>query len=669
MAIVKMKRLSLLAMKADKDKIYDALVKSNVVQLKRSEDAHSAEVSAALETQLAKVARVEDAISYLTETTALYNAQNKREKDFEKAEIPKNSFARPKTEIDFDFFLSFGKNAQRIESDLDELQRLKNKVAQLQNECAQNRAEYSRLSLYADLPHPTTWYADTENAVVRLCQMPSSEVGNLNELLQQFDLVEVSEVCSRSSTSVVAVVAHRSQTQFFEKAAAYGLVDCPLKCDVLPRLLLKDLASQYEKLNDEINQVTKQIVAYDQNVSEWKIYSDYLDLCAKKVQADGDITVTAETFALEGYYPAEEEQKVVDALAVSDCVVYSFAEIGEEEFAPTLVKNNKVVKQFEFVTNMYTAPDYHEVDPNPVMAIFYFVIFGFMVADMGYGLLLVLAGLFAAFAIKQPSGIKTMLQLFGICGVSAVAVGALFGTFFSYPLYAGIIPDPSQYPMVMMILSLILGIVHIMAGIACNMAVKIKHKQTAAAWLCDFPWLIVFVGLVIAIWNAALDMAAYEPYFSLKLPQTVTNAGLYVCLGALAVALVFAGLGQKGILGKLMKSFSSAYGIINYFSDIMSYIRVFGLMLSSALMGSVINTLGAMVAQGGGVGYLFAALVLVFAHLFNLAMGVLSVYIHNGRLQYVEFFGKFYTGDGTLFVPFGSDTKYTLLTSGGAKEK
>ncbi|MGN1040388.1 MAG: V-type ATP synthase subunit I, partial [Candidatus Fimimonas sp.] len=556
MAIVKMKRLSLLAMKADKDKIYDALIKSNVVQLKRSEDAHSAEVSAALETQLAKVARVEDAISYLAETTAQYNAQNKREKDFEKAEIPKNSFARPKTEIDFDFFLSFGKNAQRIEADLDELQRLKNKVAQLQNECTQNRAEFLRLILYADLPHPTTWYADTESAVVRLCQMPSSEVANVKELLQQFDLVEVSEVCSRSSTSVVAVVAHRSQTEFFEKAAAYGLVDCPLKCDVLPRLLLNDLSSQYEKLNDEINQVTKQIVAFDQNVTEWKIYSDYLDLCAKKVQADGDITITAETFALEGYYPAEDEQKVAEALSVSDCVVYSFAEIGEEEFAPTLVKNNKVVKQFEFVTNMYTPPDYHEVDPNPVMAIFYFVIFGFMVADMGYGLLLVLAGLFAAFAIKQPSGIKTMLQLFGICGVSAVAVGALFGSFFSYPLYAGVIPDPSKYPMVMMILSLILGIVHIMAGIACNMAVKIKHKQTAAAWLCDFPWLIVFVGLVIAIWNAALDMAAYEPYFSLKLPQTVTNVGLYVCLGALAVALVFAGLGQKGILGKLMKSFS-----------------------------------------------------------------------------------------------------------------
>ena len=118
-----------------------------------------------------------------------------------------------------------------------------------------------------------------------------------------------------------------------------------------------------------------------------------------------------------------------------------------------------------------------------------------------------------------------------------------------------------------------------------------------------------------------------------------------------------------------MKSFGSAYGIINYFSDIMSYIRVFGLMLSSALMGTVINQLGEMVWTGGGIGYVMAIVLLVFAHIFNLVMGILGIYIHNGRLQYVEFFGKFYTGDGHLFVPFGSDTKYTRYGKAVARRK
>ena len=136
---------------------------------------------------------------------------------------------------------------------------------------------------------------------------------------------------------------------------------------------------------------------------------------------------------------------------------------------------------------------------------------------------------------------------------------------------------------------------------------------------------------------------------------------MYVCLGALAIGIVFGGLGRKGILGKLTGSFGKAYGIINYFSDVMSYIRIFGLLLSSALIGSVVNDLGTMVIGNGGAGYIAAVILLIFAHLFNLAMGIMSIYIHNGRLQYVEFFGKFYTGDGQLFVPFGSDTRYSLI--------
>jgi len=295
------------------------------------------------------------------------------------------------------------------------------------------------------------------------------------------------------------------------------------------------------------------------------------------------------------------------------------------------------------------------------MSVFYFIIFGFMVADIGYGALLLIAGIAATFIIKQQTGIKTMLQMFGICGLSAVIVGGLFGSVFCYTAYKGIVPSPDKYPMVMMILSLILGIIHICAGIGCKMAVKIKHKQTVAAWLADFPWIITFVSLIVAIFNMAMDMAAYEPWANVRLPDIVSQIALYVCLGSLAVGVIFAGLGSKGFFGKVKSSFGSVYGIINYFSDIMSYIRVFGLMLSSALVGSVINEIGGMVMGGGGVGYVLAGIILVVAHVFNLAMGILSVYIHNGRLQYVEFFGKFYTGEGELFKPFGSGTIYSVI--------
>lgn len=663
MAIVKMKRLTLLAMDVDKDKIYDALVRSNAVQLKRSEDIPLCRVdnpSVALEGQLERVRRVEESIRFLSEQTDAYNATHKRGK---KVQLPKNSFSRPLTEIDYDYFLNFGANAEKIERDVDALFELRDELMKVQSERLQNRTEYDRLELFSTLPHPTTWYKNTETTVVQLCQLPQSEWDNLLQLAEEYETVNVEKVCGDAATAVVVALAHKSQTEFFEKATSCGLIKCSVRTEVLPRLLLKDLTEDLHKIDEKISQIKTQIVEYDKDISEWKIYIDYLNLCAKKIEADGDLQQTLHTFVLEGYYPAESEESVQTAVeAISDCMVLTFDEIGEEEFAPTLTKNNGVVKQFEMVTNMYTPPSYHEVDPNPVMSVFYFIIFGFMVADIGYGALLMLAGLFALIVIKQPCGLKTMLQLFGFCGISATAVGALFGSCFSYRLYAGVIPDPSEYPMVMIILSLILGVIHIMAGVGCKMAVKIKHKQHLSAWLADFPWIIVLVSFVLAIWNAAIGMAAYKPYEVLRLPDLVGSIALYVTLGALALAIVCAGIGSKGFKGKVTQSFGSLYGLINYFSDVMSYIRIFGLMLSSALIGLVINMLGSMVLGGGGFGYVFAALILVLAHMFNLVMGILSVYIHNGRLQYVEFFGKFYTGDGQLFVPFGSDTEYILLT-------
>ena len=662
MAIVTMKRLTLLALTSDKEKIYDELCRSQSVHLKRSADIDSCTTvdrSLAVERVIERVNRVEEAISFVTQSVEGYNAAHKHDK----VTLAKNSFARPLTEIDFDYFLSFGSHSVEIDDSLNQLFDLRDTLSALHTERSSKLAEHNTLSVVKALPHPTTWYKSTESAIVQLSTISTSELQHLNALIDTYETVNCEVVDSNASTAVVVVVAHKSESEFLEKAVAFGLAKCTVTCEILPQLALDDVERQLNAIDEQIADAHKQIVSYGKQIPTWKIYVDYLELQSKKLRHDGDLQQTASTFVLEAYYPAEDEERVEKCIrSVTDDVVLTFDDVGEDEFAPTLTKNNAIVKQFESVTNMYTPPTYHEVDPNPVMAVFYFIIFGFMVADIGYGVLLMLAGLFALFALKQRSGLKTMLQMFGFCGISATVVGALFGSCFSYSLYTGIIPDPSEYPMVMIILSLILGVVHILAGVGCKMAVKYKHKQKLAAWLADFPWIIVFFAFVFAIWNAAIDMAAYEPYQSLKLPDVVGSIALYVALIALVVAVVCAGVESKGFKGKLISSFGSIYGIINYFSDIMSYIRIFGLMLSSALIGSVVNMLAEMVAGGGGLGYVFAAMVLVLAHLFNLVMGILSVYIHNGRLQYVEFFGKFYTGDGQLFVPFGSDTRYTLIT-------
>lgn len=664
MAIVKMKRLSLLALNADREKIYDALVKCGNVQLKRSADIDSfadTDSSVAREKVMEDVSRVEEAIGYVTEMTDRHNSAHKHDKTA-RVTVPKNSFARPKTEVDYDYLLNFETHVPELELSLSQVAALKDGLSAIAAQRAQKQAEWQSLQLFKDLPHPTSWYRDTANTVVRLSQLNTSDVANLQKLVSEFETVTVETVGEYLNSTLVVAVAHNSERSFFERATALGLTKCSVSTDVLPAVQIEALERQIAGIDNQISQDTAAVAAYADRIPMWKIYVDWLLLKEKKLAADGDVVQSTSTFVLEAFCPADKEQLVSDTLnSVTDCAVVCFYEIGDDEFAPTLTRNNKFVTPFETVTDSYSVSDYHEVDPNPVMSAFYFVIFGLMVADIGYGVLLAALGLAVTFLIKQNTGLKLMLQMFGICGVSAVVIGLLFGSVFGYTVYNGVIPNPAEYPMVMMILSLLFGVVHIAAGVGCKMAVKIKHKQYLSAWLADFPWIIVFASFVTAIFNSALDMADYDPYQALRLPNIVSQIALYVCLAALAVALVCAGLGTKGFLGKVIKSFGSAYGIINYFSDVMSYIRVFGLMLSSAIMASTVNTLGSMVASGGGFGYVLAAIILVFAHLFNLVMGLLSVYIHNGRLQYVEFFGKFYTGDGKMFVPFGSDTRYTLL--------
>lgn len=659
--IVTMKRLSLLALKSDKEDIYNALIRTQAVELKRCEDIPSCAVidnSVDREKIVEQVKRAEEAVAYVTEQTEKYNTMHGKA---DTVQIAKGSFARPKAEVDFDSFIGFRGKADHIRAQINDLFEERDALSELNALFNQKQAERAHTAVYQRLTHPTTWFADTPSVAVRLCLLPSSRWEELQQLAEKYDAVDLEKIDDSNSNTLLAVVAHKSQNEFFREAMSLGLTQSNFVCDKLPIARMDELAREMRDLRTRIDDTEKVVNSYAKEIVNWKVYIDYLELIGKKLAADGQLQQTVSTFVLEAYYPAENEEQVLSAVqAVTDCVIYTY-DIGETEFAPTLTKNNAVVKQFEFVTDNYTPPDYHEIDPNPVMSFFYAVIFGLMVADMGYGLLLVIAGLFAHFAIKQNTTIRTMLQLFGICGIAAIGVGAMFGSFFSYQMWQGVIPDPSQYPMVMMAISLIFGLIHITAGVCCRMAVKYKHHQKLSAWLTDFPWVVTFVAFILAILNPALDMVGYEPYMVLKLPDIVAKVSLYVCLGSLGIAILFAGLDTKGVLGKAMASFGAAYGLINYFSDIMSYIRVFGLMLSSALMGQVINQLAGMVSGGGGIGYAFAALLLVAAHMFNLVMGILGVYIHDGRLQYVEFFGKFYTGDGHAFVPFGSDTKYTLL--------
>lgn len=381
---------------------------------------------------------------------------------------------------------------------------------------------------------------------------------------------------------------------------------------------------------------------YDRLLAAEDVLSTRLE-CANA--ADMGIT-TKHAFYIEGWCPAREEKTLSQFFEANGCA-YEFAEPAEGEVPPTLTYNSRVVSPFNMITNMYSPPAYTGIDPNPTMAPFFALFFGIMLSDAGYGLLLMLAGIFALKKLSPRGGFKSFMQLAVICGASTVFWGVLFGGFFGdaipsmYLLFTGnTFPydlalwfNPTNDPMTMLIFSLILGGVQIVAGMAVKAYMMIRDGHILDAIFDIGLWWVVFGGAITCIFNA--------------------QVGLYVLLAGVVGLVLTQGRAKKNIVMKFFSGVLSLYDVTGYFSDILSYSRLLALSLSTAVVGNVINTMGVI------TGPVFFFLVFIIGHVFNIAINLVGSFVHSARLQYVEYFGKFYESGGRLFSPLAVKTKNT----------
>lgn len=370
-----------------------------------------------------------------------------------------------------------------------------------------------------------------------------------------------------------------------------------------------------------------------------------------KAQAADRLVHSEKTFCLGGWVPCEDAGKL-EALLSGFCCAWELTDPAPEEYpdVPVKLKNNKLTWPLNMVTEMYSLPAYDGVDPNPLMAPFFILFYGIMMADMGYGLLMILASIIIT-KKSRPKG--TSGQMFGLmfsCGISTFLMGALTGGFFGdfLPQLVGIIdPDttfkalpslftPLDDTITILIGAMALGFVQIVTGMAISFVEKIKKGQIMDAIWEELTWWVVFAGI------ACMALG-------------VTNIVLYV---GLAMVVVGSGWSAKGF-GKVTAIFGSVYNhVTGYFGDILSYSRLMTLMLAGSVIASVFNTLGAI---PGNV--VFFLLVSVAGNGLNFALNLLSCYVHDLRLQCLEYFGKFYQDGGKPFEPLAINTKYVDIQS------
>lgn len=373
--------------------------------------------------------------------------------------------------------------------------------------------------------------------------------------------------------------------------------------------------------------------------------------------AGAKLLESRETFFLQAWVPVRAKDHVKAGLAPYTCY-YQYSPPEEADEPPILLTNKKLVEPFESVTEMYSLPMYRSMDPNFVMSIFYFIIFGMMLSDAGYGLILAVGGLVGAKKLDLGPGAKKMLTMLGYCGISTVFWGAIFGSWFGdlipvlseYLTGTAITPpmllDPLAEPVTLLMLAFVAGFFHLLAGMGMQAYMMMKQGKPWSALMDVGSWYLVFFGLAcLAISLAGGSLAV------------LATAGKWLCIAGVAALILTQGRDKKNPIMKLVGGVSSLYNIIGYLSDMLSYSRIMALGLATGVISMVVNLMATLPGRSV-IGLLLFVVIFAFGHTLNFAINALGSYVHTSRLQYVEFFGKFYESGGRPFTPLTAKTKY-----------
>lgn len=412
---------------------------------------------------------------------------------------------------------------------------------------------------------------------------------------------------------------------------------------------LSEATAQKTELTRQKQEALDRITAAQKDIDFLRQMSDALANCAERERIKSNLLRTDTVFFLEGWLPEASEQSVVRLLEQFE-TSYSIEDPDEEDDVPVRLDNSKLVQPFGEITQMYGMPAYRSfVDPNPTMAIFYFLAFGIMLSDAAYGILLSIGCLFLLKKMKPSGSMRNMLSLFFFGGISTVIWGSVFGSWFGNVVSvvsAGVfgkeitpptLIDPINEPIKMMALSYIFGAIQVMTAMFLEAYRRLKRKDWQGAVFGIYSWYVLFAGILMI--------------FLVDSPITK-----YVVIVGLLMVMYGGTLNRKG-LSKIVGSFLALYNITGYFSDILSYSRLLALCLSTAVVANVVNTMGSL--KGFGVsGTILFIIVFIIGHVFNLALNLLGTYVHTSRLQYIEYFGRFYEGSGRTFRPLTLSTKY-----------
>lgn len=403
--------------------------------------------------------------------------------------------------------------------------------------------------------------------------------------------------------------------------------------------IMEDISSEKSKLK-ELNVYLKDL----------EIAFEYLNNRQLKILARNDMRNTKYLVSVTGYIPMDKKgifkEQLREAMGEDFYIELTKADENDEN-VPVLLENNKVNSSFEGLTSMYGTPKYNEIDPTPFMAPFYLVFFGMMLADAGYGLLMLIGTAFALKFFNLSDKMRSSVRFFFYLSFPTILFGVLYGSYFSLDYQGWRLLDPSKDFMKIMVISIIMGAVHMFLALGLKAFLYFRNRDYLGALYDVGFWYFALIGAIVFGLSKAMP----------QIPQVVSQVFKWVMIVGMVGIILFTGRDAKTKGGRIASGLYNLYGISGWLGDFVSYSRLMALGLSGGFIGMAINMIAKMVA---GKWYFLPLAIVIFAggHLFNLFIGGLGAYVHTARLNYVEFFGKFFQGGGKKFKKFRTEEKY-----------
>jgi len=650
-----MKKIELIALLTDSKKIIELLQRRGVVEIFENDDEELSGTN--VTAVVGEFEKFRSTVSQALEILDRYSP--------EKKSVTEMFDSRTEVEVD-----TLGRGAMQLEkimSVANDIVRSSQEIADIEKNVSQLDVKCDILSQWTKLDVSMNFKGTaTTSAFIGSVPFSVSE-----DFMNSFPNCTYMEVVSQSKeqTNLFVLCSKEVSDDVGDILRKNSFVSVSEPENSTPSEIIERCKDERRVLERRKSELEKHITEFAEHRKSLKFAVDYLQMRKDKYNALNSLGFTESTFVLNGYIPEKYTESLRKELEKKFTVYLDFADPDDEDDVPVLLENSSFSAPVEGITKMYSMPSKSDVDPTPVMSFFYYLFFGMMLSDAGYGLLMLIGTTIVLRKFRLDSTMKKTMTMFRNCGISTLIWGALFGSWFGdivqvvgreyFGKEIGSIAlwfQPLDDPIKLLLYSFALGILHLFLGVGVSFKMAWDDGRKLDAFLDTVPVYLTILGVAPLAAGILTDV-----------PAILKSIGTYLMIAGVVLIVLTSGRSSKSVFGKF---FGGLYALYNtatgYLSDILSYSRLLALGLATGSIASVINLIGTM-PENIIVKTILLIVVFIVGHTANLAINLLGAYVHTDRLQFVELFGKFYTGGGREFTPFTANTQYITFKEENSK--